>query len=338
VNFADGQAVKQGDLLFKIDPRTYEAAKDKAQGDLERLTALEKEANLDLERTEKLRPSGAASQEEYEQREAQLAVYQASLKSAKAALAQAELDLEFTEIRSPIDGRVSRTRVTEGNLIQTSTNDSTVLTTVVTTDPIYVYFDMDEHALLKYEAIAWGSAGDVHPDAIEKLKIPVEIGLANEEGFPHAGVLDFVDNRLDQQTGTIRARGVFDNSTQYLTPGLYVRVRVPIGNPHEALMVSERAIGRDQDRKFLLTVNKDNVVEYHQVELGALRDGLRVIESGLQPSDWVVVNGLQRARPGKPVTPHAAEEGVAESVASVSGPASAPVGASGQTGAGQVAN
>ena len=337
VNFEDGQAVKKGDLLFEIDPQPYQAAVDRAEGDLKRLQALLDKAKVDLKRSAKLRPSGAASQDEYEQREAQLKVHTASLQSAEAAVREARLDLGFTKISSPIDGRVSRTRITEGNLVQPGPGGSTVLTTVVTTDPIYVYFNIDEHALLKYEGAAWGSGKEIHPDRIKRLKIPVEIGLENEEGFPHAGVLDFVDNRVDQETGTIQARGVFDNAKHYLTPGLFVRVRIPFGKPHQALMVNERAIGRDQKQKFLLTVNKDNVVEYHEVKVGALRDGLRVIQSGIEAGDMVIVKGLQRVRPGLPVTPVAEEKGIAASAAPASAPP-AQVGKTDQAGTGRAAN
>jgi RND family efflux transporter MFP subunit len=335
VNFEDGQVVKKGDLLFEIDARPYQAALDRAQGDLARLQAMLDKAQVDVARSEKLRPSGAASEDEYEQRVAQLAVHKASLQSAEAAVREAQLNLEFTKISSPIDGRLGRTRITEGNLIQPGPGESTVLTTVVTTDPIYVYFNIDEHALLKYAGARWGSGEGISPNRTRQLQIPAEIGLANEEGFPHAGVLDFVDNRVTRDTGTIQARGVFDNSKHYLTPGLFVRVRIPFGKPHQALLVTERAIGRDQKEKFLLTVNKDNVVEYRRVKVGALRDGLRVIESGIQADDAIIVKGLQRVRPGVTVRPRGEEGGIA---ASASARASVQVGKLDQGGAGQTAN
>jgi multidrug efflux system membrane fusion protein len=331
VNFEDGQEVKKGDLLFEIDPRPYQAALDRAVGDLARLQALMEKAKADLVRSERLRPSGAVSQDEYEQHVAQLAIHKASIQSSQAAVRDAELNLEFTKINAPIDGRVSRTRITEGNLVQPGAGDSTVLTTVVTTDPIYVYFNIDEDALLKYEALAWGSGRDMRPARIKSLKIPVEIALGNEEGFPHAGVLDFLDNEVDQGTGTIRARGVFANPKLYLIPGLFVRVRIPFGQPHQALLVSERAIGTDQKQKFLWTVDKDNVVKYRQVKVGPLRDGLRVIESGLEAGDWVVVKGLQRVRAGVTVQPQPDETGVAASPA----PAAAEVGKADRAGAGR---
>lgn len=313
VNFEDGQQVKKGDLLYEIDPRPYQADLDRATGDLARLKALLDKAKADLTRGEKLVPSGAISRDEYEQCVAQLAVHKASIQSAEAAVRDAKLDLEFTRITSPIDGRVSRTQVTEGNLVQPGSDEASVLTTVVTTNPVYVYFNIDEPALLKYDRLDWRSGRETLPDRIKVLKVPVEIGLGDEKGFPHRGVLDFLDNKIDSETGTIRARGVFDNTKQYLTPGLYVRVRLPIGKPHRAMLVSERALGTDQGRKFLLAVNAKNVVERREVTLGALRDGLRVIESGIGPDDWIIVNGLQRARPGRTVQPRPIAEGVAGS-------------------------
>jgi RND family efflux transporter MFP subunit len=307
VNFKDGQEVHEGDLLFEIDPEPFKAVLARAEGDLARLQALLDKAKLDLARGDRLRPSGAISEDEYEQHKAQLAVNEASIQSAKAAVYAAELNLKFTSILSPIDGRVSRTRITEGNLVQTGTGESTVLTTVVTTDPIYVYFNIDEPAMLKYEQIAWGSGRAMQASRIKELNIPVEIGLVSDQGFPHAGILDFVDNKVTAGTGTIRARGVFDNSKHYLTPGLYVRVRIPFGKPHQALLVKSSAIGTDQKLKYLLVVNKENKVERREVKLGSRQNDLRVIESGIQPDDRVIVNGLQRVpRPGVTVNPQLA--------------------------------
>jgi membrane fusion protein, multidrug efflux system len=308
VNFEDGQNVKKGDLLYEIDPRPYQAALDRANGNLASLRALQAKAQLDLARSERLRPSGAVSQDEYEQRVAQLAVHKATIRSAEAAVRTAELDLEYTKIASPIDGRVSRTRVTKGNYVQPGADDNTVLTMVVTTDPIYVYFNVDEPTLLKYQQLAVQNGEPLHPGRLKDLKFPVEIGLENEKGFPHAGILDFADNRVDRGTGTLRVRGVFENVNEYLTPGLFVRVRIPFGKPHQALLVSERAVGTDQRIKYLLRVNPKNAVEYCPVTLGRLEDGMRVIESGIGPNDLVVVNGLQVAQQclntGRPVKPH----------------------------------
>ncbi len=311
IHFEDGQEVKQGDVLFEIDPRPYQLVLDRATGELAHARALAERAKTNLSRAERLRPSGAVSEDLYEQAVAELKVQQAAIQKAEAVLDEAELNLEFTRVVSPIDGRVSGRQVTEGNLVQNGSSASTVLTTVVTVDPVYVYFNIEEPTLLRYEHLGWRAGDQTLFSRIKELKIPVEIGLADEEGFPHAGQLDFVDNQIDPDTGTIRARGRFDNA-RYLTPGMFVRARLPIGPPHEALLVSERAIGIDQARKFLLTVDKDHVVQYREVELGALYDGLREVKSGLSGDEWVIVQGLQRARPGLTVSPHTAEQRTAE--------------------------
>ena len=319
VNFEDGQNVKKGDLLYEIDPRPYEAALDKAKGELVRLYALLEKAKADVARSERLRPSGAISQDDYEQRKATMKVHEASIQTAKAAVRDAQLNLEYTKIAAPIDGRVSRTRITEGNLVQPGTNDAAILTTVVTRNPIYVYFSVDEQALLKYQELAFKRGQELHPKRLKDLKIPVEIGMADEKGFPHAGIIDFADNKVDRTTGTLRVRGIFKNDNEYLTPGLYVHVRIPFGDPHESLLAPERAIQRDQAEKYLLVVKKkdvkkkdngaeaEEIVEYRKVKTGALRDGLRVIEAGIGRDDWIVVEGLQFAMPGKPVKPERRE-------------------------------
>jgi membrane fusion protein, multidrug efflux system len=315
INFQDGQEVKKGDLLFEIDPRPSQAALDKAKGDLERLHALSSKAEKDLQRSDRLRPTGAVSQEEHEDRAAQLKVHKASILTAEAAVREAELNLGFTRVVSPIDGQASRRKITEGNLVQAGSSDSTLLTTVVTIDPVYVCFNIDEPALLKFRNLDWRLGEGGRPRQLKGLKVPVEIGLPNEEGFPHRGVIDFLDNKVDRGTGTICVRGVFGNANRYLTPGLFVRVRVPFGKPHPALLVSEKAIASDQRQKYLLTVTKDNVVQRREIKLGSLQKGMRVIETGIGAEDLVVVSGLQRARPGKPVSPHFPQDAAAPSTA-----------------------
>lgn len=307
IPFRDGQDVKAGDLLFEIDPEPYQAALDKAKAELDRLRALLVKAQKDVERSERLLPTGAIAEEEYEQHLADLEVQKASIRSAEAAVRDAELKLKYTRVLSPIDGQVSRRRITEGNLVQAGSGNSPVLTTVVSTHPVYVCFHIEEPVLLKFQQLGWPAGEKKRASHLSDLKIPVEIGLPNETGFPHRGVLDFLDNQVDRNTGTIQARGVFDNTRRELTPGLFVRVRVPFGKPHKALLVPDRAIGSDQRQKYLLTVGTDNVVRRRDVTLGALHDGLRVIESGIGAEDWIVVNGLQRARPGRAVSPHFAD-------------------------------
>jgi RND family efflux transporter MFP subunit len=303
VYFEDGQNVKKDQPLYEIDPRPYQAALEQAQGELARWEALLEKGKADMARSERLRPSGAISEDEYEQHKANLASIKASIKTSQAAVREARLNLEFTQITSPIDGRVSRTRITEGNLIQPGTGDAAILTTVVTTNPVYVYFNVDENALLKYRDFAMKAGLDLHPKRLKDLKSPVEIGLGDETGFPHAGILDFADNKVDRTTGTLRARGVFDNAKDSLTPGLFVRVRIPYGVPHEALLVPEKSICRDQRERYLKVVNEKNIVEYKKVEIGDLHDGLREIRSGIGPRDRVVVLGLQRAQQDAEVTP-----------------------------------
>jgi membrane fusion protein, multidrug efflux system len=308
VNFDDGQEVKKGQVLFEIDPRPYKAILDRAKAELVRLQAVRDKAQVDLDRSKRLRPSGAVSEDEHEQRVAGMKFAKAAIAAAEAAVTEAELNLEFTKVVSPIDGRVSSARIKEGNLVQSGGNDSTLLTTVVTTTPIYVCFNVDEHALLRYQELALRTRKALRPSWIRELRFPIEMGLPNETGFPHTGVLDFADNKIERATGTIRIRGVFDNTTQYLTPGLFVRVRIPLGKPHKAILVPERAIIRDQRLKYVWTIGEKNLPDYRQVTVGRLQDGLRVIESGIGPDDLVITAGLQRVRPGQQVTPHLAGE------------------------------
>jgi membrane fusion protein, multidrug efflux system len=303
VNFEDGQNVKRGQVLFEIDPRPYKATLDRARGEVLRLEAVQERAQADLARSQRLRPSGAVSAAEHDLHVAELKIAKAFLASAKAAVIEAELNIEFTKIVSPIDGRVSRARIREGNLVQTG-SDSPVLTTVVTISPIYVCFNVDEEALLRYRELVVHSGTKIRPGRLKELGFPIEIGLVTEEGFPHRGVLDFADNKVNRGTGTIQVRGEFQNTNEYLTPGMFVRVRIPFGEAHRALLVDERAVGTDQRTKYLLTVNKQRVVERREIKLGRLEEGLRVIQSGIGPDDLVIVKGLQRARPGAPVTPH----------------------------------
>jgi len=320
VNFRDGQEVHAGDLLFEIDPRPYQATLDRASAELLRSKALLAKFQAKLSREERLRPKGAVSQEDYEDDVAQVAMAEASIRAAEAAVRDAQLNLEYTRVTAPISGQASRARVTEGNLVQPGPGDATVLTTVVTIDPVYVYFNIEEPAFVRYRELVRRPGYPAAPDRVKSLGIPVEIGLANEQGFPHRGVLDFVDNKVNPGTGTIRTRGIFDNPDRLLTPGLFVRVRLPYGRPHEALMVSERAIGSNQKQKFLMVVNRDNVAESRPIQIGALRDGLRVVESGISADDLVVVNGLMRVRPGTRVAPHFEDQTSPPALADTSAP------------------
>jgi RND family efflux transporter MFP subunit len=303
VNFAAGARVNQGGVLFEIDPREYAAEVTRGEGEVARLQAVLAKATSEVGRTQRLRPTGAASEREVESAIASLGSAEGELKTAIATLEKAKLDLEFTKVTAPIAGRVSRAEITEGNLVVADSSGGQLLTTIVSVDPMYVYFDADERSLLRYREAALRDVGYVSPETVQERKIPVLIGLANEEGHPHAAVLDFVDNRVDPSTGTIRVRAVLSNENGFFTPGLFVRVRLPFGEPRRGVLVTERAVGADQDRKYVLVVSDKNVVEYRQVKLGPVVEGLRVVSEGLAPSDWVIVNGIQRARPGITVAP-----------------------------------
>src|SRR5262245_22266211 len=304
VAFDAGALVKEGDLLFEIDSREYEAAVDKAQGDIARLRANLTRASAEVARTQRLLPSGSVSQREVDVATASKAGTEGELVAAQAQLAKARLDLGFTRVTAPITGRASRAGITAGNLVVVGASGGPVLTTIVSLDPIWVYFDIDEPSLLRLRAAEVARTGrPLTPENIASLQIPVQVGLGNETGFPHTGRIDFIDNRVDPATGTMRVRAVLENKDGLFSPGFFVRVKLATGEPKPTVLVTERAIGTDQGRKYVLVVNDKNVVEYRQVELGPLADGLRAITSGLAPGDWVIVNGIQRARPGITVVP-----------------------------------
>lgn len=308
VHFTEGEEVEQGELLFQIDPDEYQAAVDRAEAEAARQDAMVKKSSADLARTQQLFQKGVRTREELDQDAAAFAVAQAGLAGAQANLRQAKLDLAYTRITAPISGRMSKANVTPGNLIQPGGSENTVLSTIVRLDPIYAYFTVDERTMLRYQDQARSQGRPTRVENVKEWKAPVDVGLANEDGFPHRGILDFVDNRIDPSTGTILARAVFDNRDRALTPGLFVRVRLPFGEPHQAVLITDRAIGTDQGQKYALVVDRaagerQNVAEYRPLRLGALHDGLRVVESGLTANDWVIVNGIQRVRPGITVAP-----------------------------------
>ena len=221
------------------------------------------------------------------------------MQAARAAVEAARLNVEFTEVKAPISGRISRHMVTQGNLINGGTAESTLLTTIVSLDPIYCYFEADERSYLKYVRL---SRTGERPSSRD-VRNPAYLALANETGFPHQGYIDFVDNRLDPNTGTMTGRAVFPNPEFMLTPGLFARVRIKGSGQYKALLLPDEAFGTDQTQRFAFVVNDQNTVEYRQVELGPMSDGLRVVRNGLKPEDWVIVNGVQRVRPGAKVDP-----------------------------------
>ncbi len=309
VHFTDGQEVKAGTVLFQIDPRTFESDVKNTEGQKAQWIAKRAKAQADVTRYEGLVPTGAASAQDLDSARAELGEAVAAIQSSEAAIERAKLNLEFSKIVAPIDGEVGEALITKGNLIQPGTGDESLLTTIVSLDPIYVYFDVDERTILRFRERHRAALPANEPlPTVEQMKIPLLLGLATEEDFPHRGVIDFSNNRVDPATGTVRTRGAFENSKRTFKPGFFARVRVPISDSYQALLVSEAAIGTDQGQKFVLVVSDQNVVEKRFVKTGPLQDdGLRVVMSGLKSGESIVVNGVQRARPGKPVTPQRAE-------------------------------
>jgi multidrug efflux system membrane fusion protein len=299
VVFTEGSQVKRGDLLFIIDPRPYKAEYDRANADVKRFkTALEL-GRIELTRVQRLKDSGAVSEEELDERKSTVAQAEANVGGAEAALEAAALNLNFTRVTSPIDGRASRAEVTRGNLVTGGTNGGTLLSSVVSLDPIYLYFDADEQSYLRYTKMA--RDGDRLSSRVNAN--PVQVGLANEEGFPHSGTMDFVDNQLNSQTGTIRGRAVLPNKDGQFTPGLFARVQLLGSSEYLAILIEDRAVNTDQNQKYVFVLGANNQIEYRKVKLGRVIDGLRVVREGLKSGDVVVVNGAQRVHPGVTVTP-----------------------------------
>ncbi|GGY88859.1 MexE family multidrug efflux RND transporter periplasmic adaptor subunit [Pseudoduganella plicata] len=289
VNFKPGSEVKKGDVLFVIDPRPYQAEADRAQAAASSARAKADLARLELNRAEKLLADKAIAQREFDERASTQKELDANARAAQAQYESAKLNLAYTRVTSPIDGRVSKAEITLGNLV----DGNVVLTSVVSLDKIYASFDGDEETYLR-----------VGSQSHKGQPVVVKVGLANEEGFPHEGRLEFVDNQLDPQTGSVRMRATFDNTDGALVPGLFARVQLGGGTAQtKAILINDRAVGTDQNRKFVFVVGKDNKAEYRPVKLGPTIDGLRVVREGLKADEKIVVNGLQRVRPGAPITP-----------------------------------
>ena len=287
-------------MLFVIDPRPYQAALDLAQANVDQAQAQLQLAESNFSRSEDLQKKGVISPQDYETQSANRAQASATLLANQASLETAKLNLEFTQVRSPIDGRTSIYNYTLGNLISGGdTTSSGILTSVVSLDPMYVYFNVEERGLLAYEEMIRN--GKV--PYTQEGKAPVEMQLANENGYPHKGFVDFVDNRVDPATGTIRVRGVFENKNGFLRPGLFANLRIPSSPKYQALLISDLAVGYDQGQPIVYVIGADDVAKADQVKLGALWEGLRVVESGLAPGDRVVVDGIVHLRPGTKVTP-----------------------------------
>ncbi len=286
IEFTEGARVKKGQLLFRIDPRPFQAEVNRLTAELRSARSQAKLAESNHDRGKRLVAQHMISQQDFDQLATVAATSADRIGAAKAALETARLNLEFTEVRSPIDGRVSRAMITAGNLV----SNADVLTTVVSDDPIYAYFDADEQTYLKFSPHA-GSQDSVF------------MGLIDEEGYPHAGRLDFVDNRVDPDSGTIRGRAVFDNKDGRFTPGLFARIKLVGSEVRDTILIDERAVGTDLGKKFVLALKPDNTLEYREITLGASVDGLRIVNSGLAANDVIVINGLQHVKPGIAVTP-----------------------------------
>jgi RND family efflux transporter MFP subunit len=299
VKFIDGDLVKKGQPLFIIDQRPYQAIYDQAKAEVDKADAALKLASSDFERARQLREKGVTAAGDYDQRAASFQQATGASQSARAALEAANLDLEFCTVISPIDGRAGLANVTVGNLVTADAKEP--LTTIVSTNPIYAYVDVDERSLLRY--VRYYQSKEKRPEDADEVKIPIELSLQDETGFPHTGYIDFIDNRVDPSTGTIRLRGVFDFENGLLGPGLFVRVRIPSGLPYEAVLVPERSVASDQGQKYVIVVDKENTAVFRPVELGTLFDTMQAIKAGLKAGETIVVDGLLKVRPGHKVNP-----------------------------------
>ncbi|HEY0062940.1 MAG TPA: efflux RND transporter periplasmic adaptor subunit [Telluria sp.] len=289
VNFKPGSVVKKGDLLFVIDPRPFQAEASRAEAAYGSARAKADLAKLEQSRAERLLADKAIAQREFDEKASGLKELDANVRAAQASLDAARLNLAYTRVTSPIDGRVSKAEITTGNLV----DGSVILTSVVSNKEIYATFDGDEDTYLRVARVAQ-----------KGTPVAVKVGLANEAGFPHEGKLEFVDNRLDARTGSVRMRATFENTDNTLVPGLFARVQLAGSDAtgKRSILISDRAVGTDQDRKFVYVVSADSKAEYRAVKLGPAVDGLRVVRDGIKPGEKIIVNGLQRVQPGAPVT------------------------------------
>lgn len=296
VNFKEGADVHQGDVLFEIDPRPYQADCDRAEANLVQAQAHLSRLETDYQRAVELLPGRRISREEFDRIAGDRREASAAVGVAKANRDLSNLNLSFTKVRAPITGRISRRYIDPGNLVKA---DDTALTVIVSLDPIYAYFDADERTTLRLQRLVRAQKIKWSPEA----GLPVQLGLADEEGFSKQGTINFADNRVDADTGTWRLRAIFANADFSLSPGLFIRMRAPVGEPYRATLIAEQALSTDQGQKLVYVVNDQKMVEYRRVKVGALHDGLRVISENLTPTEPVVVSGLQRIRPGIEVSP-----------------------------------
>lgn len=315
IHFKDGAEVSKGDLLFVIDPRPYRAELEQRKANLNQMQTRLELASNDLARADRLLKVKAISEEEADARNKALRESEAALHASRATLQVAELNLNYTEIKAPISGRISRKMITEGNLVTGGQGESTLLTTIVSMDPVYCYFDADERAMQRYL-----QHGGAKPGASLQLQnLRCELQLASETNFPHKGVVDFVENQVDPNTGTLRMRGIFENAKRILQPGYYCRVRVPASQPYLAMLLPAEAMGTDQSQNFVYVLGEGDTAQYRVVKVGSEHNGMRVIQEGLTTNDLVIVNGLMSVRPGAKVAPKRAGE--AGQIASTNAPA-----------------
>lgn len=302
VHFEPGSNVRKGDTLFVIDPRPFAAAVARAEAALASARARLALTNSELVRAQRLLDEHAIARREFDERENAQREAQAAVQGAQAALQMARLELGYTRITAPISGRVSRAEVTVGNLVAAGANGPR-LTSIVSTSPIYATFEVDERSFLKYGDNPAAGFGKPAEAGVAKAPVPVFLGLADDEGHPYEGRLEFVDNRIDPRSGTILLRAVFDNEDGRLTPGMYARLKVGAAGPVHALLVDDRAVGTDQDKRYVLVVDDEDRIGWREVELGRIVDGLRVVRRGLEAGERIVVNGLHRVRPGMTIAP-----------------------------------
>ncbi len=320
VGFKDGQAVKKGDLLYEIDPRPFERVLDQARAELAQAKTKTENSMLDVERGRPLMERRVMSEKSFDDRANVLREAQSAIKVAEAKVGLAELDLSFTRMTSPINGRISRSLVTAGNWVSAgAAANATLLTTIVSQDPIYVYFDVSENNFLKYKRLS--EKGE--QAGASELGSVVEVAMPDDTDFPHKGTLDFIDNRLDQGTATLRARAKVDNKKLFFSPGMFARVRIAGSKKYPAVMLPDAAIGTDQASKFVLVVAEDNSVARRTVRLGPIQNGFRIIREGIGKDDWVVTKGTQRARPGTKVDPKRETLAVKEAAAQPANPPAA---------------
>jgi multidrug efflux system membrane fusion protein len=308
VAFEEGAIVQAGQPLFYIDSRSFKTEVKRLKAELTEAQSQLKLAELAYNRTKRLTSQNAISKEDYDNRFAELQQAKAHVQSVEAALELAELNVSYTRVEAPITGRVSRADVTKGNFVSAG---QTKLTTLVSTEKVYAYFDADEHTYLKYTKLAQeGTRADDR-----SAKNPVFMALANESEYPHQGYIDFVDNRINPSTGTIRGRAVFENEKGNFTPGLFARLQLIGSASYQGILIDDKAIGTDLNNKFVLVLDENNTVQYRPIKMGEKVNGLRIVSQGLQPGERIVVKGLQRVRPGTPVNPQEGQMATPEQVA-----------------------